>query len=60
MRTKSEETGLGGLISSLAVLDTLLVSVMSGDFPISATRMEVVSNFPVINHKHGDIITIFR
>ena len=39
---KSEVTGLGGLISSSAVWATLSVSVMSGDFPISATRMEEV------------------
>ena len=31
------------MISSSAVWDTLSVSVMSGDFPTSATRMEVVS-----------------
>ena len=40
---KSEVTGLGGLISSSAVWATLSVSVMSGDFPISATRMEEVN-----------------
>ena len=60
MRTKNEVTGLGSLTSSSAVLDMLSVWEMSGGFPIYATRMEVVSDLPLLyrsytKHTHFDV-----
>ena len=42
-KTLNEETGLGGLTSSLAVWDMLSVWEMSGDSHICVTRTEGVS-----------------